>query len=100
VVSVDILTQQLSWDDTVLGTMLLEAAAREGFSTEVVHADTTSFSVQFLNDHDKHCFDIEAEVIDTDCCDYFRRWSQTTGRSAAVHADTARRSGKESQQSL
>jgi hypothetical protein len=46
--------------------MLLEAAAREGFSTEVVHADTTSFSVQFLNDHDKHCFDIEAEVIETE----------------------------------
>jgi len=38
---------------TVLGTVLLEAAAREDLSTEVVHADTTSFSVQGHYDPDE-----------------------------------------------
>jgi transposase len=33
---------------TVLGTVLLEAAAQENVSTNVLHADTTSFSVQGL----------------------------------------------------
>ena len=33
---------------TVLGTVLLEAAARENVSTDVLHADTTSFSVHGL----------------------------------------------------
>jgi transposase len=38
---------------TVLGTVLLKAASRENLSTEVVHADTTSFSVQGHYDPDE-----------------------------------------------
>ena len=38
----------------VLGTVLVEAAAREDVSTDVVHADTTSFSVQGLYETDKN----------------------------------------------
>jgi transposase len=38
---------------TVLGTVLLEAASREDISTDVVHADTTSFSVQGHYDPDE-----------------------------------------------
>lgn len=39
---------------TVLGTVLLEAASRENLSTDVVHADTTSFSVQGHYDPDEN----------------------------------------------
>ena len=38
---------------TVLGTVLVEAAAREDVSTDVVHADTTSFSVHGLYETDE-----------------------------------------------
>ena len=38
---------------TVLGTVLVEAAARENTSTDVLHADTTSFSVQGLYETDE-----------------------------------------------
>lgn len=37
---------------TVLGTVLLEAAKREAVETDVLHADTTSFSVQGLYELD------------------------------------------------
>ena len=38
---------------TVLGTVLVEAAAREDVSTDVLHADTTSFSVHGLYETDE-----------------------------------------------
>lgn len=42
---------------TVLGTVLLEAAKRESIVTDVLHADTTSFSVQGLYEQDENADD-------------------------------------------
>jgi transposase len=43
---------------TVLGTVLLEAANREGLTTDVIHADTTSISVQGLYETDANGDDL------------------------------------------
>src|SRR5699024_8137246 len=43
---------------TLLGTMMTEAAAREGVATNVVHADTTSKSVQGLYEDEDDEYDL------------------------------------------